>query len=88
MKSVISVTEMVTVVGLSRQRFNQLVKIGVFPGPDHDPATGRPFFLFCAWFFSWIFFVHHRWATALKNDAAISMIVWIVWVNWQSVPRS
>jgi hypothetical protein len=44
MKSVISVTEMATVVGLSRQRFNQLVKIGVFPGPDHDPATGRPFF--------------------------------------------
>jgi hypothetical protein len=31
-------------VGLSRQRFGQLVKEGVFPPPDHDAATGRPFF--------------------------------------------
>lgn len=43
-KFVVSVTEMAKVVGLSRQRFGQLVKEGVFPPPDHDTATGRPFF--------------------------------------------
>ena len=43
-KFVVSVTEMAKVVGLSRQRFGQLVKEGVFPSPDHDAATGRPFF--------------------------------------------
>ena len=43
-KSVISVTEMANLVGLSRQRFNQLVKAGIFPSPDHDPTTNRPFY--------------------------------------------
>lgn len=43
-KSVISVTEMAKMVGLSRQRFNQLVKDGVFPSADHDSQSGRPFY--------------------------------------------
>lgn len=31
-------------VGLSRQRFMQLVKDGVFPQPLRDETTGRPYF--------------------------------------------
>ena len=30
--------------GLSRQRFSQLVKAGVFPEPLRDGATGRPYY--------------------------------------------
>lgn len=38
----VSVSEMARMVGLSRQRFHQLVQVGVFPQPQrHD---GRPFY--------------------------------------------
>jgi hypothetical protein len=39
---VISVAEMARLVGLSRQRFHQLMKQGVFPPPVYDIATRRP----------------------------------------------
>jgi hypothetical protein len=35
---------MAALVGLSRQRFMQLVKTGVFPSPLRDEATGRPYY--------------------------------------------
>jgi hypothetical protein len=35
---------MARTVGLSRQRFHQLVKEGVFPQPLRDEATGRPYY--------------------------------------------
>ena len=35
---------MATAVGLSRQRFSQLCKSGIFPMPDYDSITHRPFF--------------------------------------------
>lgn len=41
-KSVVSVTEMARMVGLSRARFYQLVKRGTFPAADQDPLTKRP----------------------------------------------
>lgn len=41
-KSVVSVTEMARMVGLSRARFYQLVKRGTFPTADQDPLTKRP----------------------------------------------
>lgn len=43
-KSVVSVTEMAKMTGLSRARFYQLVRAGTFPQPDKEPCTGRPFF--------------------------------------------
>jgi len=43
-KAAVSVTEMARMVGLSRQRFHQLVKAGVFPSPLYDEETGRPYF--------------------------------------------
>jgi hypothetical protein len=43
-KTVVSVAEMARMVGLSRARFYQLVKQGVFPAPVYDVATRRPFF--------------------------------------------
>ncbi len=43
-KSVVSVTDMAKMVGLSRQRFAQLVKAGTFPSPDRDPTSKRPFY--------------------------------------------
>jgi hypothetical protein len=43
-KSIVSVTDMAKLVGLSRQRFNQLVKEGVFPTADRDEGSGRPFY--------------------------------------------
>lgn len=43
-KSVVSITDMARLVGLSRQRFGQLVREGVFPPADHDPISGRPFY--------------------------------------------
>src|SRR4051812_21054089 len=39
-----SVSDMARSVGLSRQRFHQLVKSGVFPQPLRDGATGRPYY--------------------------------------------
>lgn len=43
-KSVVSVTEMSRMVGLSRARFYQLVKSGCFPAAEVDPQTKRPFY--------------------------------------------
>ena len=42
-KSVVSVSEMARMVGLSRQRFHQL-RGNTFPQPDFDPSTNRPFY--------------------------------------------
>jgi len=39
-----SVTAMALQVGLSRARFYQLVKAGVFPQPRYSPRTRRPFY--------------------------------------------
>lgn len=41
-KSVVSITEMARMVGLSRARFYQLVRKGTFPAADQDPLTKRP----------------------------------------------
>ena len=43
-KQIICVSEMASAVGLSRQRFSQLCKSGIFPMPDYDSITHRPFF--------------------------------------------
>lgn len=43
-KQAVSITEMSKMVGLSRQRFNQLIKEGVFPSPSREESTGRPYF--------------------------------------------
>ncbi|AWM39813.1 hypothetical protein GobsT_18200 [Gemmata obscuriglobus] len=43
-KSGVSVSDMARTVGLSRQRFHQLMKSGVFPQPLRDEATGRPYY--------------------------------------------
>jgi hypothetical protein len=40
----VSVSEMARMVGLSRQRFHQLMSSGVFPQPQRDEVSGRPFF--------------------------------------------
>ena len=41
-KSVVSITEMARMLGLSRARFYQLVKSGTLPPPDREPVTSRP----------------------------------------------
>jgi hypothetical protein len=43
-KAAVSVTEMSLMVGLSRARFWQLVQAGVFPRPERDAESGRPFY--------------------------------------------
>ena len=43
-KEVVSVSEMARLVGLSRARFYQLVKEGVFPPPSRNDETKRPFY--------------------------------------------
>lgn len=43
-KAVVSVSEMARMVGLSRARFYQLQKAGIFPQPERDEETGRPFY--------------------------------------------
>ncbi len=43
-KSAISVSEMARMVGLSRARFYQLMQVGIFPKPDRQPNTGRPYY--------------------------------------------
>ncbi len=43
-KAAVPIKEMAALVGLSRQRFMQLVKSGVFPEPLRDEATGRPYY--------------------------------------------
>ncbi len=44
LKTAVSVKDMAAMCGLSRQRFAQLVKAGVFPTPLYDTATRRPFY--------------------------------------------
>ena len=41
----LSVSEMATVIGLSRSQFNDHVRRGVFPPPVYDINTRRPFYL-------------------------------------------
>lgn len=43
-KAIVSVAEMARMCGLSRARFYQLVKDGVFPWPLYNIETKRPFF--------------------------------------------
>ena len=43
-RAAISIRDMADQCGLSRQRFMQLVKVGVFPEPQYDVATKRPFY--------------------------------------------
>ncbi len=43
-KTAVSVAEMARMVGLSRARFYQLQKAGIFPQPERDDVTGRPFY--------------------------------------------
>src|SRR3990172_921349 len=43
-KAIVSVAEMAHMCGLSRARFYQLVKDGVFPPPLYKLETKRPFF--------------------------------------------
>lgn len=43
-KSGVSISEMARMVSLSRQRFHQLMKAGVFPPPLRDEATDRPYY--------------------------------------------
>ena len=43
-KKAVMVGEMARMVELSRSRFGQLVKSGVFPSPVYDPRTGRRFY--------------------------------------------
>jgi hypothetical protein len=43
-KTAVSISEMARMAGLSRQRFHQLVKDGVFPSPLREGATGRPYY--------------------------------------------
>lgn len=43
-KVAVSVAEMARMVGLSRARFYQLVGSGVFPPPERQPDTNRPFY--------------------------------------------
>ena len=42
-KSIVSVSEMARMVGLSRQRFHQL-RGTTFPEPDYNPETKRPYY--------------------------------------------
>ena len=44
MMAAISIKSQAALVGLSRQRFMQLVKAGVFPAPLYDVASKRPFY--------------------------------------------
>ncbi len=43
-RAAVSISAMARAVGLSRQRFYQLVQAGVFPPPLRDETTGRPYF--------------------------------------------
>lgn len=43
-KVAVSVSEMATMAGLSRARFYELVKAGVFPPPERQPHTDRPYY--------------------------------------------
>jgi hypothetical protein len=43
-KTIVSISEMARMVGLSKTRFYQLIKSGAFPEPERDPETNRPFY--------------------------------------------
>src|SRR4051812_22994628 len=43
-KAIVTVSEMARMVGLSRARFYQLQKAGIFPPPERDAETVRPFY--------------------------------------------
>lgn len=43
-KEALSISEMARAVRLSRTRFYQLVRAGVFPAPSRDEQSGRPFY--------------------------------------------
>ncbi len=44
LKEVVTVTEMARMVGLSRARFYELSRQGVFAPPSRNPMTDRPFY--------------------------------------------
>ena len=44
LKTAVTVSEMARMVGLSRARFYQLMKAGVFPAPTMDLSKKRPFY--------------------------------------------
>jgi hypothetical protein len=43
-KAIVTVSEMARMCGLSRARFYQLQKVGIFPPPLFDVSTRRPFY--------------------------------------------
>ena len=43
-KIAVTVAEVARMVGLSRARFYQLIDAGIFPPPERDSETGRPFY--------------------------------------------
>lgn len=43
-KAAVSVSEMARMLSLSRSRFYQLISEGVFPKPNYEPSTKRPFY--------------------------------------------
>lgn len=43
-KAAVSVSEMARMLSMSRARFYQLMNEGVFPKPQYEPSTNRPFF--------------------------------------------
>lgn len=43
-KAIVTVSEMARMCGLSRARFYQLQKVGIFPPPLYDVATRRPIY--------------------------------------------
>src|ERR1700730_1307482 len=44
-KAIVTVSEMARMVGLSRARFYQLEKAGIFPPPLYDVTTRRPIYV-------------------------------------------
>ncbi len=44
LRAAVTVSDMARMVGLSRARFYQLQKAGVFPPPTLNPSTKRPFY--------------------------------------------
>lgn len=43
-KEIVSVSEMARTLGLSRARFYELIRAGIFPAPSRDEKTQRPFY--------------------------------------------
>lgn len=43
-KAAVSVSEMARMVSMSRARFYQLINDGVFPKPEYEVSTSRPFY--------------------------------------------